>query len=166
MRYQRRQAGISKWPEKDIMEAFLILDLRFLIAKMLSGALGRRHKARLEYFAERCSALLWLARIWRLPVSEKRRQAAAVQVAGARCLAPRESTQVVDISPKMANMRVVSGLIFRRLEIKHAFLDPFIAFRGLIFRRLHRNDPLFLIGKWERKKCNSPKGLEMRFRKS
>jgi hypothetical protein len=101
----------------------------------------------------------------RLRFSEKRRQAAAVQDAGARHFVPVESTsafapklppspgygetswrdtQVVDISSKMAEMRVVTRLISRRLGLKQAFFDPFLTLNHLGFSSLTEKLPDFL----------------------
>jgi hypothetical protein len=100
----------------------------------------------------------------RLRFSEKRRQAAAVQDAGARHFVPVESTsafapklppspgygetswrdtQVVDISSKMAEMRVVTRLISRRLGLKQAFFDPFLTLNHLGFSSLTEKLPDF-----------------------
>jgi hypothetical protein len=64
---------------------------------------------------------------------EKRQKIAAFQNAGTMLLVPLGSTQVVDISSKMAKSCVVSGLISRRLGQKRAFFDPFLTCKRVGF---------------------------------
>jgi hypothetical protein len=65
---------------------------------------------------------------------------------GARCPITLGSTQVVDISSKMAKICVVSGLIYRRLRTKQAFFDPFIALKGVDLPSLTEKLPDFFAG--------------------
>jgi hypothetical protein len=105
----------------------------------------------------------------RLRFAEKRRQAAALQNAGARAtrrVGGRRSTaatdvstsafirfrrdmQVADISPKEAKMSVVSRLISRLLRRKPAFFDPFLTRKGVDFPPLTKIPPDFYFqGRW------------------
>src|ERR1700722_10229524 len=72
---------------------------------------------------------------------------AAVQEAGAIYSAPRQWTQVVDISSRTARIRVVSGLISRRLRRKSAFFGPFLSCKWIDFSPVTKNLPDFLIFK-------------------
>jgi hypothetical protein len=68
-----------------------------------------------------------------LRVSEERRRASALQDAGAMHPVPFSPTQVVDISSRMAKMRVVSPLISRRLGRKRLVFGAFLTRRGVDF---------------------------------
>jgi hypothetical protein len=78
-----------------------------------------------------------------LRFSEKRRQAAAVQDAGAIHSAPVGSTQAVDIPSKMTKSRVVSTLISRQLQRKPRVSGAFLALNHLDFPAVTKIPPDF-----------------------
>jgi hypothetical protein len=92
-----------------------------------------------------------------LQVSEKRRNSAALQDAGAIYSVPVGSTsafgpkqrrdmQVVDISSKTAKNRFVSRLISRRLGRKPRVFDPFLTRKGVDFSAVTEILPDFFAG--------------------
>jgi hypothetical protein len=69
---------------------------------------------------------------------------------------PADSTQVVDISSKRAKTCVASRLIFRGLQRKRAFFDPFLTCKGVDFSSLTEKAGDLFPGRCQRLVTSSP----------